>query len=358
MNRMKQSILLFVLLGLSHRIQAKPALVRKDVPVYFRETAQINTRESATVSSRILANVLSYRVTAGQSIEKGETLVVLDDKEMVLKKEQARQALQAVEASIRSLEQELEGQKARLVEVESEFVRVQKYFSEGASTKKDLEQATSAFKQARSQLQSLEERLNSLASQRKVAQKAVEESKLSLSWTRVKAPFSGSVSQTFLKSGDLAKPGTPLLSLYSPNQYQAISKVPESLSQIVRPGVPVNIYLRSQKYQARVSELSPSLESSSRSFGVKVNFQPEENYFPGTYAELEVQTGKRNVLLVHSSYVHQMGQIRYVFKKGVTSKVASRQYVRLGELIESDYYEVRSGLTGDEELVLRGENVE
>jgi len=138
MNRMKQSILLLVLLGLSHMTQAKPALVRKDVPVYFRETAQINTRESATVSSRVLANVLSYRVIAGQSIEKDETLVVLDDKEMVLKKEQARQALQAVEASIRSLEQELEGQKARLVEVESEFVRVQKYFSEGASTQKNL----------------------------------------------------------------------------------------------------------------------------------------------------------------------------------------------------------------------------
>jgi multidrug resistance efflux pump len=60
----------------------------------------VQTEQIATVTARVMANITEMRVSAGQRVTKGETLVVLDDRDLRHRVEQAQEAVQAAEATL------------------------------------------------------------------------------------------------------------------------------------------------------------------------------------------------------------------------------------------------------------------
>ena len=52
-----------------------------------------------TIASRLMANIMEMRVRAGDSVKKGDVLVVLDDRDLRARVAQAREALRAAEAT-------------------------------------------------------------------------------------------------------------------------------------------------------------------------------------------------------------------------------------------------------------------
>jgi multidrug efflux pump subunit AcrA (membrane-fusion protein) len=62
------------------------------VPAVTEAVGTVQAEQVAAVTSRVVANIVEMRVSAGQRVTSGETLVVLDDRDLRHRVEQAQAA--------------------------------------------------------------------------------------------------------------------------------------------------------------------------------------------------------------------------------------------------------------------------
>ena len=133
----------------------------------------------AVVASKILARVEEVRVKAGQEVKQGDVLVVLDKADLKSRIEQA----QAAETSA----------KAKYDQAEIELGRAQRLRSRESITQSELDQANTAFRTAKAELER--------------AQQAVEEARIVEAYATVRAPITGRVIDKKVNAGDTVSPG-------------------------------------------------------------------------------------------------------------------------------------------------------
>ncbi|BBH52870.1 HlyD family secretion protein [Fluviispira sanaruensis] len=143
-----------------------------------------------------------------------------------------------------------------------------------ASMQASRTQSSGGLQQAKGQLlqaESLENQVKSFAAavnlaQAKVkkAEAALEQAELKLSYTFVKAPFSGTVSNKTVEIGKIVQAGSPLLSIVSLSDTWVIANFKENQLKNIRPGQKVKIKVDS--YPAKtISGIVKGLSGASGS---------------------------------------------------------------------------------------------
>ncbi|MER3423851.1 MAG: efflux RND transporter periplasmic adaptor subunit, partial [Nitrospiraceae bacterium] len=124
----------------------------------------------------VQGTVQGLRVREGDSVAKGQTLMVLDSRDL--------------RADLARAEADLENARAHLA-------RMEQLFAKDAVSKQDLDNAKRAFKVAEADKQAI------------LAQ---------LSYTVIRAPFNGVITEKKIEVGELASPGQPLLKMEDPKR--------------------------------------------------------------------------------------------------------------------------------------------
>lgn len=75
-------------------------VVARTMPTTTEAVGTVQAEQIATVTARVTANITAMRAAAGQSVAKGETLVVLDDRDLRHRGEQAEEAVRSAEATL------------------------------------------------------------------------------------------------------------------------------------------------------------------------------------------------------------------------------------------------------------------
>ncbi len=161
--------------------------------------AQLTSVNTAQIASRLSGLIMAVRVTENQPVKKGDLLVQIDDRETL--------------STIKSLEETLKSQEADLKYTNGLHARNQAIFKVGGLAWEKLESSAvaSAGKQA-----AVEATRQKMAAQ-----------KIQLDYLNIRAPVDGIVAAVFLRTGNLATPGQPLLTLHSRNQKLTFSFVPD-----------------------------------------------------------------------------------------------------------------------------------
>jgi membrane fusion protein, multidrug efflux system len=162
----------------------------------------------AEISARVLARIEEVAVSAGGLVDAGDLLIRLDDAELQARVKQAEQGLISAEASRQ--------------EATTAFTRVEDLFRQKVSTK-------SAFDEAKA-------RLDVAAAEEQRSKQALEEARIVLSYTTIKAPRAGRVVDRLAEPGDTARPGEPLLVIYDAASLRLEAPVLEKLAVQLRPG--------------------------------------------------------------------------------------------------------------------------
>ena len=111
-----------------------------------------------------------------------------------------------------------------------------------------------------------------------------------------------------------------------------------------------------QVFNGKVSLIYPTIDARSRTFAVEVKLANNNNKVrPGMFARVEMNFGKENrVVIPDLAVVKQTGsgaRFVYVYENG---KVRM-QAIELGIRIE-DKFEILSGLSGNEQIVVAGQS--
>jgi RND family efflux transporter MFP subunit len=185
------------------------------------------------------------------------------------------------------------------------------------------------------------------------AKAAVAQAQTAFGYTRVRAPFSGVVTERKVDPGVLAAPGMPLLTLEVARRYRLEATVDEASLRFVRIGEPVSVTLDAypdQPLMGRITQIVPAADPNTRTFLVKVELPSSAILRSGLFARANLSRGERDSLVIPRTAVVERGALRAVYVVG-PDQIASLRFVTVGETV-GDRLEVLSGLNVKESVVL------
>ncbi len=160
--------------------------------------ARLESRKSARISSRLSGRIEEVAVGEGQQVAAGDLLVRIDDRE-------TRANLDALRARLVAARKDLAYKK-------SLHGRNQDLYKAGGLSREKLDASAVAYASAAAALRDLQAKIRALQVQ--------------LDYLELRAPFAGKVGEIFMRKGDLASPGKPILSLNSLEQRLTFQFVP------------------------------------------------------------------------------------------------------------------------------------
>ncbi|MCJ7595824.1 MAG: efflux RND transporter periplasmic adaptor subunit [Desulfobacterales bacterium] len=324
------------------------------VTEFYEAVGTIRPRTETRIEAQVMGKILKVLVRAGDMVNKGGLLIVLDSREFEARLEQARQGLNSAASRHKQAGQGVLAAQAVYGEAEAAFKRVRTYFEAEAATAQDLEQAESGFLQTRARLQQAQEGLVGAEAGVVEAGKAVEESTIALGYTRIVATEDGEVVRRLAEAGELALPGRPLLLLQAKGALRLEALVREGLIHRVSQGtlLQMGVSALGRNFSGMVEEVVPSADPMTRTFLVKVGIQDAKGLLPGMFGRLLIPVEERKVVLVPRNAVKRIGQLEMVTVEinGKWQQILVKTGMVLGGKVE-----VLSGLQGHERLALEGE---
>jgi len=233
------------------------------------------------VLPRVSGFVASVRFRENQRVRAGDTLVVLDDRDLAAKLEQAEGDLAAAEAfagaghKVGQAEAQLAAARANVRQAEAaawkarrDVERNRALEARGVISRQQLDDAEAAVRVADAQLQAAQDQVanadaaGTLATARVAAARAArDQATLQLSYTRLLAPASGVVSRKDVEVGQLVQVGQPLMSVVPLDDVWVVANLKETEVENVATGDRVEIKVDSypgRKFWGAVESLSPA----------------------------------------------------------------------------------------------------
>jgi len=169
--------------------------------------------EHPSIASRINGFVQKIYVKEGERVKKGDLLAQIDDRELKAAIEAQKASIKALESAIESLKFSLKALKSDLLQAKSTYERNLKLYEAGALAKEKLDLSKVAMELKESKYVTTQKSVEAKSEELR-AQKAQLDSKVNqLRYASLKAPADATVGEIFLKEGDLAMPGKPILKL-------------------------------------------------------------------------------------------------------------------------------------------------
>lgn len=337
-------------------VEQPPFTPSQTALVEVRETDQVveavgtvRPTTETRIESRVTGQVLNVPVRPGDAVDKGDLLVALDDRQTTSQLDQARQSLKTAEAGREQARHALEAAQAAFKQARANYQRIKIYYDSQAATAQELEAAEATFRQADAGVKRAEEGLAAAEAGILQARAVVDESAISLEYSRILAPEAGIVLKRFVEPGDLALPGKPLLALRTSGALRLEAYVREGLIDRVAPGASLDVAIQTlnQVIGATVEELVPYADPDSRTFLVKAAIPPVEHLYPGMFGKLRIPVGRQRIVIIPWSAVRRVGQLELVRVKINDSWQA--RYVKTGNRLH-DEVEILSGLEGGETI--------
>ena len=309
-------------------VQVRMAVAEKlDVPVFADAVGTVRSKRQSEIAPRILAEIKELRRGAGQAVEAGEPLCVLDDRDLAARKSQA-------EALLRARTQAAE-------EAATELARTRKLVAQDAATKQELDTLT--FRQA------------AAAAEAQAAELALQDATVQLGYAVVRAPFGGVVLRTHVDPGDLAAPGRPLVTLYDPRELRLEATVEERLAGSVKLGdsLEVTFDALGLRAQGRVSEVVPAVDPATRAGLIKIDLGEAPGVRPGMFGRARIAAGTRAAVAVPKDALVRRGQLELVFWLPDGADKARMAVVRGGEILPGgEKIEILSGLEPGRKVIV------
>jgi HlyD family secretion protein len=361
-------------------VQATPAKREPISQVVFSE-AVVFPLQQAIVSPKITSTVKQFLVQRGSRVKKGQLLAVLENKDLAAAVESSKGEFDQAEAAYvttvnASLPQQIQKAELDAAAAKSAFDAQQKVydsrkelFQQGALPRRELDSAEVALAQARSQNEQAQRQLADLRRLGKAqALKAAQGSRMSaegkyrsaealLSYSEIRSPIDGVVTDRPLYVGDLAIANQPILTVMDTTRLIAKSHIAQSEAAALKAGNPAELKIPDvdEPIKGRVSLVSPALDPGSTTMEVWVEAsKPDPALKPGMTVEVSM-TAKtvKDALVVPTPAIFKKPEgADYLLLAGADGH-AHVTTVQVG-VRNAEFAQIVSGVTAGELVITTG----
>ena len=301
---------------------------------FITASGKIEAENSANISTRMMGYVTMLKVSVGQKVAKGQLLVSISNSDLQAKKSQ-------VEASILQA-------TAGYNNAKKDYERFVNLFKQQSASQKELDDMTARYEMAKAGLEGAKQMKNEVMAQ--------------FAYANISAPFSGVITNTFVKEGDMANPGMPLLSIEGASRLQVTAMVSESDIYKIKTGTIAKVLVKStnENLTGNVSEVSLSAKNTGGQYLVKIDLdKTSDSILSGMFVnvefpiESELTDNRSDDVYVSEKALVKKGQLTGVYTVN-ENKIAILRWLRTGKTIGGEV-EVLSGLSSGENYVISSE---
>lgn len=346
------SAMLFV--GCKEETKAPPAMVpdvnviavgKQTIPVFTDYVGQTYGISDVNIRTRLSGYIVSMHFKEGQTVQKGQLLYVVDDRN--------------IQARIDAADAQLAEAKTYMVRAKADLDRVEPLANMNALSKRDLDAAVASYNASKAQVSA--------------AEAALRNTKIDLSFTRITAPISGIIGISKYLVGDFVNQGgmgEPLNTISAIGEMRV--RFPVSEADYLRfakkarekgkqPGnlaaVPVKLLLGDNSEYSetgRIDLANRQIDPETGSLTLQAVFKNEDRLLrPGQYVKVRFQTEEyKDALLVPQGAVNQLQSIYQVFIVNDSSKLEPRVVVP-GARVGSNWI-IQQGLKEGEKVAIVG----
>jgi RND family efflux transporter MFP subunit len=308
------------------------------VPDWLETVGTVEAAQTSQISSQTTGNILQIRAHEGDHVQSGQVLAVIDDA-------QPRAAVDQAAAALTAAEKEVSAADSDFALARSTLKRYQQLYEKKSVSPQEFDEVNARY-------QSAEARRDMARAGRAQAAAALAQARTSLDYTRIRAPFSGLVTEKMADAGTLASPGTPIFTVEDTRAYRLEVNIDETDVHLVHLGeaAPVTIdALGKAQLSGKVAQIVPAADPASRSFLVKISLPADARVRSGLFGRADFARGQRESLLIPRTSIVERGQLEGVYVLDA-NRIAGLRYVTLGMTV-GEKVEVLSGLQDGDKLV-------
>jgi RND family efflux transporter MFP subunit len=317
----------------------------------YRASGTVRARQFAAIAAKIAANILEVRVRTGDHVQAGQTLLILDRRDLEANLRRTEAAGAEAASAVTETESAIASARASAELARVTHKRFQDLLAKASVSQQEFDESQARLKSAEAALEMAVSKLRQVEARRSQIEAEVAAARVALGYATLAAPFAGLVTERKADPGSLATPGVPLLTLEREGNLRLEASIDESRSGLARIGDTVAIEINglNRTVSGRVGEIVPSVDPTTRTFIAKIDLPAVPGLRAGMFGRAAFAAGKREAVLVPQSAVLERGQIQSVHV--VEGDTARLRFVTLGEA-RDNRREVLSGLTAGERIVL------
>lgn len=297
-------------------VQAEKA-EKKALTEYVSGDTVLTPLAQAAIVPKISAPVRRFLVQRGAHVHSGQLLAELENRDLIAAVRDSRGVLSQADASYAMTTQaavledmqkaklDVEQAKANLDVQQSVFDAREALLLQGAIPRRDLDTSRAALVQSKAAMDIAEQHLRSLNS---VSQKATiknaagvldsaqgkyEAAKAGLSYSEIRSPIDGVVTDRPLFAGEMANAGQAVVTVMDVSSLIAKVHLSQEQTSDIRKGAPamLNIVGNSEPVSGTVMLVSPALDQGSTTLEVWVLIKNKDAaYKPGTPVHVSIAT--------------------------------------------------------------------
>jgi RND family efflux transporter MFP subunit len=321
------------------------------LPDTYRASGTVRARQVAAIAAKIAASIIEVRVHAGDRVQAGQVLIVLDRRELEANLRRADATLTEAEGAVAEAENGISSARATVDLARVTHNRFQELLAKASVSQQEFDESQARLKSAEAALAMAVSKRQQLEARRSQADAEISAARVALGYATLTAPVSGLVTERKADPGSLAMPGAPLLMLEREGNLRLEVSIDESRLGLARIGASTEVEIDglSRGVTGRVGEIIPSVDPATRTFTAKIDLPRLEALRAGMYGRAAFAGSRRETMLIPQSAVLERGQIRSVYV--VEGDTARLRFVTLGEA-RGDLREILSGLTAGERIIV------
>ena len=324
------------------------------MPSYIELDARLEAINQSTISAQTSGIVEVIKVDINDHVTAGQTLILINDSQQQAQLSQAKANVAQAQALNEDAQILLKRNRSLLAKKTLSQGEFDSSIAKAKSTQAAVLAAQAAAKQAQEQL----------------------------SYTHIKAPYAGIVSQRMVQVGELVNPGQALMTGFAPQPLRAVVDIPQHLTKHLNSSMADRIYIHTQdqRFSATAITLYPYADNRFSSVRARIDLPTTKlattdhstsnhsTLLPGSWVKVALPSVAREGIYVPVSAVLQQGEVAKLFIKNERSDQFKLRYIRLGQRVKSaapdvdvdvdaaddnvDLIEVSAGLESDEEVAI------
>lgn len=266
---------------------ATAVVALRDIPVLYTTPGTVVSDERVEISSRTAAYVRTMDVREGERVQRGQLLATLDSKDIEAGVLMARAERDKAQAADRDAQRDLEDSE--------------KLLARGMVAQAHQRKAMLQRHAARDTLQAAEAALARAEAERQ--------------YTRIVSPVAGVVIARHRRSGDLASPGAPLVTVESDTALLFETHVVEKRVTKIGIGDPVRLTIDAldAPLEGEVVRVVASGDPLTRGFQVKISIPAAPGLLPGMFGRAQFTIGSRPAVVVPAAALVDRGGLTGVY---------------------------------------------
>ncbi|TKG90419.1 efflux RND transporter periplasmic adaptor subunit [Puteibacter caeruleilacunae] len=302
----------------------------------FTFSGTTQSHKEVNLSFKVSGIINKRHVKIGDKVSKGQTLAEISPEDFLVELRQA-------EANKKSME-------VQLVNARSNYYRVEKLFENNSLSLSDFQSAKASFESAEAQLAAADQKV--IAAQNQV------------SYTKLKAPFSGIITNIAMEEDELASAGSTIATISAIGQIEILVGIPESFIYKLKKGMLTQVNLSplpGKIFKGEIFEVGYSTIGGS-TYPLTIRMLDEDEAIrPGMPAYVKFKldnTDISNNIIVPATAVGEDNKGRFVLiltPESDNTASVSKGYVNIGRLTP-DGFEIKSGLKIGQKISTAGLN--